>query len=142
MSLAITGEVEDAEVLGVFLVGHFFRTILPNQNFSSESKDVMTLGMGLIGTMSALVLSLLISSAKGSYDTRSSEVVQLSANITLLDRLLAHYGPEARDTRDVLRVALARITDQTWPSPGPDPSPPMPTARSEVPCAKLQPPRR
>jgi hypothetical protein len=138
MSPMTIGWIVLACVFGCALVGTLLRKILPDHHLSGESKDVMKLGMGLIGTMAALVLSLLISSAKGSYDTRSSEVVQLSANVTLLDRLLAHYGPEAREARDVLRVAVARIIDQTWPSPGADSSPPMPSARSEVLYDKIQ----
>ncbi len=98
----------------------------------------MKLGMGLIGTMAALVLSLLISSAKGSYDIRSSEVVQLSANITLLDRVLAHYGPEASEARDLLRLTVNRIIDQMWPSPSAGSSQPMPSARAEMFYDKIQ----
>jgi hypothetical protein len=68
--------------------------------------------MGLVGTMSALVLGLLVASAKGSYDAQSAELTQMSANIALLDRVLAHYGPETKETRDLLRGFVARILDQ------------------------------
>src|SRR6266446_40480 len=97
MSPMTTGGIVFACVFGGALLGMLLRRILPDDHLSSDSKDVVKLGMGLIGTMAALVLSLLISSAKGSYDTQSSEVIQLSANIILLDRVLAHYGPEARE---------------------------------------------
>src|SRR6266436_94998 len=107
MSPMTTGWIVFACVFGGALVGTLVRKILPDHHLSSESKDVVKLGMGLIGTMSALVLSLLISSAKGSYDTRASEVAQLAANITLLDRVLAHYGPEANEARNLLRLAVA-----------------------------------
>jgi hypothetical protein len=70
--------------------------------------------MGLIATLSALVLGLLIASAKGSYDAQSSELTQMSAKVVLLDRVLAHYGPETKETRDLLRGSVARILDQTW----------------------------
>jgi hypothetical protein len=69
---------------------------------------------GLVATLSALVLGLLIASAKGSYDAQSSELTQMSAKVVLLDRLLAHYGPETKETRDLLRDAVARILDRTW----------------------------
>ena len=52
--------------------------------------------MGLVGTMAALVLGLLVASAKSSYDAQSNDVTQLSANVVFLDRVLAHYGPERR----------------------------------------------
>src|SRR5258706_2839022 len=90
-------------VFGGALVGVFLRSALPQQHLSAESKDIVRLGMGLVGTMAALVLGLLVASAKGSYDAQSSELTQMSANIVLLDRILAHYGPEAKQTRDMLR---------------------------------------
>ena len=61
-------------VFGGALVGMFFRAVLPERHLSAESKDVVKLGMGLIATMSALVLSLLIASAKSSFDTQRSEL--------------------------------------------------------------------
>ena len=93
------------------LLGIYLRTALPEHHLSTESKDVVKLGMGLIATMAALVLSLLIASTKGSYDTQRSELRQLSANIMLLDRVLAHYGPETKDSRDLLRHAVVRVLD-------------------------------
>ncbi|MGA2411950.1 MAG: hypothetical protein ABSG46_16390 [Candidatus Binataceae bacterium] len=72
--------------------------------------------MGLTATMSALVLALLIASAKNSYDTQRNELTQMSANVVLLDRLLAHYGPETKEIRELLRVSLVRMTGQIWPA--------------------------
>ena len=74
--------------------------------------------MGLLATMAALVLSLLISSAKGSYDTQRAELTHLAANIALLDRVLAHYGPEAADARDLLGRSVVRVIEQMWPPSG------------------------
>ena len=78
--------------------------------------------------MAALVLSLLIASTKGSYDTQRSELRQLSANIMLLDRVLAHYGPETKDSRDLLRHAVVRVLDQMWPEDRAQPAQLTPTA--------------
>ena len=119
-------------VFGGALLGMFLRRILPDDHLGGDSRDVVKLGLGLIGTMAALVLGLLISSAKGSYDIRSTEVAQLAANVTLLDRVLAHYGPEARAARDVLRGAIAHIIDQTWQERDARPSLPMPSAGAEA----------
>lgn len=138
MSSMTTGWIVFACVFGGALLGTLLRKILPDDHLSSESKDVVKLGMGLIGTMAALVLSLLISSAKGSYDTRSSEVAQLSANIMLLDRVLAHYGPEAREARDLFRRSVARLIDQMWPERSAGTSQPMPAAGSEAFYDKIQ----
>ena len=64
--------------------------------------------------MAALVLGLLVASAKGSFDTQSAELTEMSAKVILLDRFLAHYGPETKETRDLLRGAVTRILDRTW----------------------------
>jgi hypothetical protein len=82
-------------------------------SLSAESKDVVKLGIALIATMAALVLSLLLHSAKSSFDARNRELVQTAADIVLLDRLLAHYGPEAKPARESLRAAVetARLGD-------------------------------
>jgi hypothetical protein len=70
------------------------RTTLPEEHRSTDTKDVVMLGVALIATMAALVLGLLIASAKTTYDTRSNQLLQVSADIILLDRALAHYGKE------------------------------------------------
>jgi len=88
---------------------------LPNHHLDGDSKDVVKLVMGLIGTMSALVLGLLIASAKNTYDTQSGYVAQLSADVLELDRLLTHYGPEARDVRELLRKSVNEGVERIWP---------------------------
>jgi hypothetical protein len=68
------------------------------------------LGTALIATMAALVLSLLISSAKSSFDREDDELVQNAARAISLDRALADYGPETKEVRDLLkRSFVARI---------------------------------
>ncbi len=89
--------------------------------------------MGLLVTMTALVLGLLIASAKSSYDTKRSELTEMAANVVLLDRSLALYGPETNDARDLLRRSVARALDQMWPSSGSQPADLNPAAtRAEV----------
>src|SRR5690348_12700034 len=87
---------------------------LPERHLDAETKELIKLGVGLIGTMAALLLGLLVASAKSSYDTRSSEVSQLAANVILLDRALAHYGPEAGEARGILRTAIATMIAEVW----------------------------
>ncbi len=98
------------------MLGMTVHTLLPEPHLNSESKDVIKLGMGLIATMSALVLALLTNSAKGSYDTQRNEVTQVSANVILLDRVLAHYGPETKEARDLLKLTAAGMVDRIWPN--------------------------
>jgi hypothetical protein len=99
---------------GAALVGKVLRVKLPDRNLDAESRDVVKLVMGLIATMAALVLSLLIASANTSYDRQSSELKALSANIILLDRTLEFYGPGAKELRDRLRNDVRRTHDRIW----------------------------
>src|SRR6266436_1096282 len=103
--MAVAGIVF-ACVFGGALLGMFLRGALPEHHLSGDTKDVVKVAIALIATMGALVLSLLISTAKSAYDTRSSEVVQMSSDILLLDRMLARYGPEAKDARSLLRRSV------------------------------------
>src|ERR1700719_382708 len=97
-------------VLGGALLGMF----LPGHHLSTDDKDVVRLGTGLIGTLAALVLGLLIASAKSSYDTQSTQVTQMTSNIVLVDNLLAEYGPETNELRNLLRRGIVGLTDRMW----------------------------
>lgn len=114
MSSIDIGCIVLACVFGGALLGMALRSVLPEQHLSADSKDAIKLGMGLIATMSALVLALLTNSAKSSYDTQRNEVTQVSANVILLDRVLAHYGAEAKDARDTLKLAGAGMIERIW----------------------------
>jgi len=103
-----------ASVFGGALLGVVLRLTLPEHHLGSDSKDVIKLAMGLTATMAALVLALLIAAAKSSYDAQRSEITQLSANIILLDRVLAHYGPETKAARDLLSQTAAGVVGRIW----------------------------
>ena len=96
--------------------------MLPDEHLSTDTKDVVKLGIALIATMAALVLSLLIASAKSTYDTRRSQLLQVSADIILLDRVLAHYGVETTEARAMLHRSVAAAIEQFWPASGKRPS--------------------
>ena len=78
-----------ALTLGGIGSGTFLRRFLPKHHLSKDSQDVVRLGAGLIATITALVLGLLITSAKSSFDTQNNQIKQITANIILLDHLLA-----------------------------------------------------
>jgi len=118
MSPIVTSLIIFACVFGGAMIGLSLRSILPDHHLSSDSRDVIKLTIGLIGTMSALLLSLLVASAKGSFDTRRTELTQIATNTIMLDRVLAHYGPDAAETREMLRKALARMIDELWSNDG------------------------
>jgi hypothetical protein len=90
-------------IFGSALVGSCLRAVLPNHHLSDESTSVVKLATGMIATMAALVLGLLVSSAKGSFDTTNGEVVHSAVDIVRLDRVLSSYGPETRSIREQLR---------------------------------------
>lgn len=104
-----------SSVFASSLIGMWLRGILPEHHLSAETKDLVKLGVGLVGTMAALLLGLLVASAKNSYDARSNELTQMAASTILLDRLLAHYGPEAGAIRRTLKIAVGRMINQLWP---------------------------
>lgn len=101
-------------ILSGIILGTLLRNALPEQNLSGDAKDIVRLGTGLVGTIAALVLGLLIASAKSSHDTQSAQVKQMTANVILLDHLLAHYGGETRALRELLRRVVVSLIDRVW----------------------------
>jgi hypothetical protein len=96
------------------LLGAFIRTFLSEDHLTADAKDVVKLATALMATLSALVLGLLISTAKSSFDTRRTQVRQVAANIILLDQLLAQYGPETMKARQIARRNIKVLIDQVW----------------------------
>lgn len=90
------------------ILGMHFHGRLPDHHFNDESIDVVKLTIGLIATLAALVLGLLISSAKNSFDTVNGEVTRNAANIILLDRMLAQYGAQTDELRALLKQTVVR----------------------------------
>lgn len=113
-SLAVFGIVFACVIAGT-LTGLFLRSRLPAEHLGSDSKDTVKLAMGVVATMTALVLGLLVASAKSSFDAQRSGVNQLAANVIVLDRTLALYGPTANNARVALREAVADVIRRTWP---------------------------
>jgi len=97
------------------LLGMFLRGVLPKHHVSEESMGVVKLGTGMLATLAALVIGLLIASAKGSFDTMNTGLMQTGSKIILLDRLMAQYGPETREARDLQRRNLVSILERVWP---------------------------
>jgi hypothetical protein len=111
MSSIASSSIVFAVVFGGALLGMFVRRLLPQNHLSDESKSIVMIAMGLVATMTAIVLGLLISSAKSSFDALSHEITGTSADIILLDRRLALYGTETKEPRDLLRSAAANALD-------------------------------
>lgn len=117
-SMAISGIVFACGSAGA-LLGVLLRSRLPENHLSDDSKDVVKLAMGVVATMTALVLGMLVASAKASFDAQRHGVAQLAANVVVLDRFLAYYGEETRPTRERLRASVADLVRRTWPEDDP-----------------------
>lgn len=102
-------------VLGSTLVAMWVARRLPVDHLESESRDVVKLGLGVIATLTALVLGLLVAATKGTYDAQSGTVRELAAQVALLDRILARYGSETREARAQLRTLTQAALDLIWP---------------------------
>jgi len=137
MSPIAISAIAFACIVGGALLGMLLRRTLPEHHLSMDSKDFVKLGMGLIATMAALVLGLLIASAKNSYDVQRNEFTQISAKIVFVDRLMAHYGPETKEARELLRRSVVRALDQMWPASRSRPAQLAPGAPSENFSAKI-----
>jgi hypothetical protein len=115
MNSTISGALVFASLFGAGLVGVRVRAALPEHHLSTDSRDSVRIGMGLVATMAALVLGLLVASTKGAYDTQKSEVMQMAAKIVFLDRMLANYGAETAETRELLRRSVGSAINRMWP---------------------------
>ena len=98
------------------LLGTRVRQALPPTHLSKESQDVVRLGMGLVATMTALLLGLVTAAAKGSYDSQDLAIKNAAAGMLTLDRLLARYGPETQPIREQFRAIVSARTEEMWPS--------------------------
>jgi hypothetical protein len=82
---------------------------------NDDSRHLLQTGLGIIGTMAGLVLGLLVASATSSYNAQRAEIDDVSSKVVLLDRVLAHYGPQAGAPRLVLRQTVQRALAAIWP---------------------------
>jgi len=115
------------------------RKILPEHHLSSDTKDAVKVAMGLVATMAALVLGLLIASAKDTYDKEAAGITQMAAKAIFLDRMLANYGSETKELRELYRQGVQRVINRMWPDKTSQPAELDPRAsRTEVLIAEIQ----
>jgi hypothetical protein len=103
-----------AVIFGGALAGMVVRPLLLEQHQNPDSRDVVKMTTGLIGTLTALVLGLLIASAKSSYDQKTNQVKQMTASIIILDDMIMQYGPEATHLRSLLRQGIPPLANRIW----------------------------
>jgi hypothetical protein len=98
------------------LLGMLLGSRLPEHHADARTREVVKLGMGTIATLMALVLGLLVATAKASFDTKSGEIRDFSARVVQLDRTMRRYGPETSSARRLLKRYLAQKIDEVWPT--------------------------
>ena len=118
MNSAQTSILMLVSLVATVLAGKGLRRRLPEAHLSTESRDAVKLAMGLVSTMTALLLGLLVGSAKGTYDTQRTEIIQMAAQVGFLDRVLTSYGPEAAEARAQFRDAVTSRPTLCGPPPG------------------------
>jgi hypothetical protein len=101
-------------IFGGTFLGILVRHKMPDRHLSGDTKDIVRQGTTLIATLASLVLGLLIASANGKYETESSRIKQLTANIVLLDNALDLYGQDSMPLRAMLRRETSVLADGIW----------------------------
>jgi len=117
MNTEIISLVIFACVVGAVLMGRALSRRLPEDHLSADTKETVKLAMGLLATMSALLLGLLVASAKASYDNARNDVIQMAAKVVFLDRVLTGYGPETAEARARLRDAIEQMAHRSMQPP-------------------------
>jgi len=102
-------------IFGSAMLGFLFRALVPDQHLSAGSQDAMKLVIGLVSTMCALVLGLMVASAKNSFDAQTTSLYRVARDSLELNRVLASYGPDTEEVRDILRRALESLMARVWP---------------------------
>ena len=115
MNPAVIGTIVFTCTFGGTLLGRWLRTILPEHHFNAESRDTVRVGIGLIATMTALVLGLVTASAKSSFDAVDAATKQTAINILTLDRVLARYGSETGEIRKGMQDVIGARIDMIRP---------------------------
>ena len=103
-----------ASILIGAAIGMTLKRFLPPDVLEGGSKEAIRLGAGFLSTLAALVIGLMIASAKNSYDTQNSNIRQLGANVVLVDQMLLKYGPETKTARTLLRELISTAASRIW----------------------------
>jgi hypothetical protein len=115
MNSLTIGFISAGCIFGGVLLGMLLQKVLPEHHLDTPSKDTVKVGAGMLATLTALVLGLLVSSAKSSFDGMNAGIAQAGAKVMLLDHILADYGPETKEVREQLRYTVASVIERIWP---------------------------
>jgi hypothetical protein len=116
MTTLVTALIALALMCGGALLGSYLRDRVPEYHVRDDSKEVVKTASAMIATLVALVIGLLVSSAKSTFDQANDGIAQTGAKVILLDRTLSRYGPEATPARRRLAEAIQAAIERLWPS--------------------------
>src|ERR1043165_7324147 len=115
MTHIFTALISFVSIFGGAMFGVYAARRLPGHHLSAQTQSAVTVAVAVIGTLSALVLGLMISAANSSFSTRADGVRELSLQVIRIERNLRRYGPEADDARAKLRAWATIKTQQLFP---------------------------
>jgi len=116
MSAPLTAFIILACMLCGMVLGSYLRLVLPDEHTQADSKDILLTSAGMMATLIALIIGLLVTSAKGNYDDTTSGITQSAAKIITLNYYLTHYGPETKEVRELVRQATDSAIERIWPN--------------------------
>jgi hypothetical protein len=129
MTFSVVGLTSFVVIFGGSLLGLAAARALPEHHLSDRTRTAISVSVAVVGTLSALVIGLMISTASSSFSTRSREVTAISVDIIRMDRMMRRYGPEADDARAKLRIYAMAKTQELFPTAGEPPQTDEATAR-------------
>jgi hypothetical protein len=109
MNSAKIGVLAFSLLFGGALLGMYSRPFLLTEHLRS-----VEIGVGLVTTMFGLLLSLQLSAGKTYFDNQERDVTLMASTTLLLDNILEEYGPESRETREILRDSVTNFLAQVW----------------------------
>jgi hypothetical protein len=92
-------------IFGASMIGMLIQFRLPEHHLSEDSKTIIKAARGVVVGLAALTLGLLIATAKGSFDTKESEMKSGSSKMIVLNRLLLNFGDQSKAAREALKVS-------------------------------------
>ena len=100
--------------MGGALIGIYLNRVLPPEHVKNETRQAVNIAIGLISTLAALVLGLMVASAKSSFDARAADLREIATHIIILDRTLRDYGQATTDARDQLKKTIEARLQRLW----------------------------
>jgi hypothetical protein len=115
---SVIGLIAFVAIFGGALLGIFAARALPGHHLTAETRTAVSVSAAIVGTLSALVLGLMISTASSSFSERSREVTAISVDLIRINRMMQRYGANADDVRAKLRVYASAKMQELFPATG------------------------